>query len=108
MSPTFHAWLQGELERRQWRQQDLADAAGVSQQTASRWLLGRTTPTARSIRELAGALGLTTDEVLAHLESPPSSRADRAEGTADLDAELRALRLRVRQLEAQLTRRRQA
>lgn len=101
MTTEFARWLAEESRARSWRQKDLALAVGVSQQTASRWLLGRSVPTVRSARALAGALGVPTDEVVGRLalDQPASVGADE---------ELAALRRRVAQLEAQLDRRREA
>jgi transcriptional regulator with XRE-family HTH domain len=91
----FARWLSEQSRARSWRQKDLASAVGVSQQTASRWLLGRSVPTVRSARALANALGVPTDEVVGRLAP------ERAE-PAGADEELAALRRRVAQLEAQL------
>jgi transcriptional regulator with XRE-family HTH domain len=63
----FSTWLSEELRTRGWDQRTLAGVAGVSQQTVSRWLLGRSTPAGIHLRGLARALATTTDEVLAHV-----------------------------------------
>lgn len=99
MASEFARWLAEESRVRGWRQKDLAIAVGVSQQTASRWLLGQAVPTVRSARALATALAVPTDEVVGRLglDSPPEP----VEGS---DEELAALRRRVEQLEEQLRR----
>lgn len=66
--PPFAAWLSDELKQRNWRQRQLAEASGVSQQTASRWLAGRSTPAGIHLRSLAVAFDVTTDEILALCE----------------------------------------
>ncbi len=63
--PTFSSRIDEELRRRNWSQGDLARAVGVSQQTVSRWLLGRSSPAGIHLRQLALILGTTTDEILA-------------------------------------------
>ena len=81
MSKTpFARWLEIELKRRDWRQRQLAEASGVSQQTASRWLSGRSTPAGIHLRSLAVAFDVSADEILElcdqeHLENdePPCS-----------------------------------
>ena len=45
-------------------QADLALRVGVSQSAISDWETGETTPSVRSIVLLAGALGISTDELL--------------------------------------------
>ena len=106
MSTTFADWLRAHVSARHWRQEDLARAAGVSQQTASRWLLGQAVPAARSVRALAMALGVSTDEVLQHLGRSAKAEGDPGASEPRLAAEVVALRQRVAQLEAQLARRR--
>lgn len=105
MTGDFGAWLRERMADKGWRQRDLAVAIGVSQQTASRWMLGRTTPTVRNAQSLAQALGVSTDEVIERLETAaqPSGTAPDAR-----DEELAALRTRVQQLEAELRRQRHA
>jgi len=101
----FGAWLREQMADKGWRQRDLALATGVSQQTASRWMLGRTTPTVRNAQSLAQAFGVSTDEVIERLETaahPPAAAPDAR------DEELAALRARVGQLEAELRRQRHA
>lgn len=95
MTTEFARWLAEQSRSRNWRQKDLARAAGVSQQTASRWLLGRSVPTVRSAQALAGALGVPTDEVVGRLALDQPAAVGAHE-------ELAALRRRVAQLEAQL------
>jgi transcriptional regulator with XRE-family HTH domain len=95
----FADWLRRVVEAKGWRQRDLADAAGVSQQTASRWLLAQTVPNVTHAQALALALGVTTDEVLQRLGGMHVPRLPR-ERTRDL--ELAELRARVERLEAQV------
>lgn len=100
MKTEFARWLAEESRSRSWRQKDLALAVGVSQQTASRWLLGQSVPTVRSARALAAALEIPTDEVVSRLD--PGAAADESA----IGEELATLRRRVAELEAQLRRRR--
>ncbi|HVC26212.1 MAG TPA: helix-turn-helix transcriptional regulator [Acidimicrobiales bacterium] len=99
----FADWLRARAEAKGWLQRDLARAAGVSQQTASRWLLGQAQPNVVHAQVLAEVLDVGVDEVLKRLGAgPPAGRADRR------DAELAELRARVERLESELARRRRA
>ena len=100
----FPDWLRAQVGARGWRQRDLARETGVSQQTASRWLLGHSIPSGVHARALAQAFGVTTDEVVDLLASPDGTAAD-PDGR---DAELARLRRRVEELEAALARRLEA
>ncbi len=101
----FSDWLRHKVDAHGWLQRDLARATSVSQQTASRWLLGQTLPNVTHAHAIAHALDVTTDEVLERLGStaparpaPPGSR----------DEEMAALRARVERLEEQVARQREA
>lgn len=100
----FTVWLGARLAERGWRQLDLARAAGVSQQTASRWMLGRSIPSGIHARALALAFGVTTDEVVDRI-ALEAAAAERRDGRDD---ELAALRQRVEALEDELRRTREA
>lgn len=106
MSTTrFADWLRLKVDAKGWRQRDLAEATGVSQQTASRWLLAQTLPNVRHAHALAQALGVTTDEVLERLGAA-APRRPRHRDPRDL--ELAELRARVERLETELARQRRA
>lgn len=49
---------------RGWNQSDLARAAGLGRDAISTYVRGRSFPEPRSLRSLADALGVTTDELL--------------------------------------------
>ena len=68
----FAEWLRGQMADRRWKQGDLAREARVSQQTASRWLLGRSVPARGHLNQLAHALGISVEELLARCEQGSS------------------------------------
>ena len=101
----FSDWLKHKVDGRGWLQRDLAEAASVSQQTASRWLLGQTLPNVTHALALALALDVTADEVLERLGAATSAHLPH-QGARDL--ELEELRMRVERLEQEVARRREA
>jgi transcriptional regulator with XRE-family HTH domain len=56
------------MAQRGWRQGDLAGLVGVSQQTASRWLAGRSVPARSHVESLALVLGHPLEEVFRRCE----------------------------------------
>lgn len=71
MATTFADWLGVMLSERDWRQRELAQHVGVSQQTASRWLSGQSIPSRAHVPGLAAALGVTVSQVLERCEDYP-------------------------------------
>jgi transcriptional regulator with XRE-family HTH domain len=110
----FSEWLRHKVEGRGWLQRDLAAATSVSQQTASRWLLGQTLPNVTHAHALAHALDVTADEVLERLGAPapatPTAQAGAGQGPQAVgrDLEIEELRRRVERLEQEVARRREA
>jgi transcriptional regulator with XRE-family HTH domain len=100
VNAAFSEWLAAELLRRSWRQKDLAATVGVTQQTASRWLLGQTVPSGVHALALARALDVSVEKVVTRLDQPNSGGAE----SPSRDLEIEALRARVAHLEAQLRR----
>lgn len=101
----FSEWLRHKVEGRGWLQRDLAAAASVSQQTASRWLLGQTLPNVTHAHALALALEVTADEVLERLgAAAPAHQLHQVER----DREIEELRRRVERLEQEVARRLEA
>lgn len=86
----FGAWLQKQLNRRQWTQTELAKRAGVGQTTVSAWLRGARLPDALSCDKIADALFLSRDEVLARAGLRPVEHDD-----SDLVRELTELLRRI-------------
>lgn len=74
--PSFAEWMQAEMERRAWRQADLARAAGLDVSMVSRWRRGRR-PDPASLERIAVALGVDLDLLLTLAgHRPPSPRDD--------------------------------
>jgi len=94
----FGPWLRQQLKRRDWKQKDLADRAGVSTGAVSEWVNGHRRPEPPSCDRIADALGLPWDVVLAK-----AGHRERVEQTPDqeLRGELKGVidRLSVVQLE---------
>src|SRR5690242_15637061 len=63
--PTFGAWSQRQLERREWTQSDLSRRSGISHGRISDWVRDVRLPNPDSCDKLADALGIELDEVLA-------------------------------------------
>lgn len=82
--------LRSERRQRQWRQVDLADHLGVTQQTVARWEAGDP-PQRRLHAPIAAFIGLTEEsfrELLAEPIGPPPAKVVRLELRAK---EIRAL-----------------
>lgn len=60
----FSEWLQEELDRRGWRQVDLARRSGLPRQTINTLLRGRSEPRAETCLALARGLDLPAETVL--------------------------------------------
>jgi len=58
-------WLRDQVAQRGWTQTEFAEAVGVSQGTASKWLLGTMDPTPESMQRIADAFFVSLDDVLA-------------------------------------------
>jgi transcriptional regulator with XRE-family HTH domain len=62
---TLASWLRHELARRDWKYADLAERAGVSRASISRWVNGIELPESKNAVKLADALDANPDDVLA-------------------------------------------
>lgn len=62
---TFPQWLQRQLDRREWRQVDLARRADVSGTSVSHYLNGNRIPDPMTCDRIADALAVDRDLVLA-------------------------------------------
>jgi len=62
--PTFGAWIDSQLIRRQMSQADLARRLETSNSTVSNWIRGGRVPTPESCDKIADVLGLSVDDVL--------------------------------------------
>lgn len=58
------SWLRHELARRDWKYDDLAQRAGVSRASISRWVNGIELPESKNALKLADALDANPDDVL--------------------------------------------
>lgn len=61
---TLASWLRRELRSRKWNYGDLAERAGVSRASISRWANGVELPTSENARKLADALDAKQQFVL--------------------------------------------
>ncbi len=93
----FRAWLLDELDKREWRQADLARAMrpdnprGITSMI-SKWLRGEAQPDPRLCRDLAAALGADVDLVLELAgHRPPEPRNERERQIENIRAALRLL-----------------
>jgi transcriptional regulator with XRE-family HTH domain len=86
--PSFQAWMQEELRRREWRQADFARAAGIDVSMISRWLRGRR-PDPASLERIAMALGVDLDTLLTLAGHRPRSPRDDDPRVATLIAKVR-------------------
>lgn len=59
----FGEWLDDELQRRGWLQDELATKAGVAQGAVSNWITGRNLPQRHSVGALARALEVDPEEL---------------------------------------------
>lgn len=59
----FPAWLQAELNKREWRPTDLAKRAKISDAAVSRFLSGERTPDAASLAAIAKAMKVRPEKV---------------------------------------------
>lgn len=59
------SWLRRQLGRREWKYGDLAERAGVSTASISRWVNGKELPSSENAIKLAEALDADPDDVLA-------------------------------------------
>jgi hypothetical protein len=62
--PEWAAWLNRQLGRHGWNGKQFQERADVSHAAVSRWRRGIDRPRASMARQIAEALGVTTDEVL--------------------------------------------
>lgn len=60
---TFGEWLDDELKRRGWLQDDFAVAIGVDQSTVSDWVNGQSRPQPKNCDAIARKLGVDRNEV---------------------------------------------
>lgn len=111
MTAEFGQWLAHQLDRREWRQTDLATRIGSSSGAVSMWVRGQRTPDPGSCQKIADVLNIDPDWVLTlaghrpNVEalSPDDPRTDlialvrRVRWTAEREAIARAV------LEAMLT-----
>lgn len=67
-------------------QEELAHRVGVDRATIQRWERGTTTPQPQHRRELAGALGLTADDVGRVVDTATATPAAAPSGTDEVDA----------------------
>ena len=86
--PSFVAWMQEEMGRREWRQVDFARATGVDVSMVSRWRQGRR-PDPASLERVATALGVDLDELLTLAGHRPRSPRDDDPRVAALVAKVR-------------------
>ncbi len=63
--PGIGPWLQRELDRREWRQVDLARRINGSTGMVSQWITGARMPSPESCDRLADVLGADLDHILA-------------------------------------------
>lgn len=88
----FGAWLQWQLDRREWTQSDFARKAGVSTGLVSNWIGGARRPTPASVDKIADALMLDVDEVLTRAGHRPALPTDAIDALhARIDPYLRRL-----------------
>ena len=73
----FRDWLQGELNRREWRATDLARKADIDNGMISRILSGAREPSVKTLEKIADAFSLPVDEVMqrANILPPKSERS---------------------------------
>lgn len=50
-------------------QKEMAEKLGLDQTTISAWEVGKATPTIKNVKKLSALLSVTTDEIIAALES---------------------------------------
>jgi transcriptional regulator with XRE-family HTH domain len=89
-SELFRKFVEPLLDERGWNQQELADAAGLTQGTVSKYLSGEREPKASALMSIAVALGVPIDQLVRlevvrkrhqRSETPvPSSNTRRATG----------------------------
>ena len=101
---TFGQWLETRLLHSGHTERSLARAAGVSQQSVSRWRTGSARPSSRRLPALAKALGVSVDDLVNQLTLDIEARAE-VQRLAGLRQEVEDLRLRVTQLENLLKKR---
>lgn len=63
-SELFRKFVEPLLDDKEWNQQDLADAAGLTQGTVSKYLNGEREPKASALMSIAVALGVTLDQLV--------------------------------------------
>lgn len=73
----FGRWLRPKMQNQGLTQKQLGDLVGLRQQAVSRWLADDAVPEARSVRPLAVALDVASDEVLEQIELHEAERAQR-------------------------------
>ncbi|MBI3978695.1 MAG: helix-turn-helix domain-containing protein [Chloroflexi bacterium] len=110
---SFATWLQQQMHVRNLSAAELAERAGVSEQTVNRWRSGRTVPLRLFHPDLAKALNLSMDEIAAAIgtetgaaeptlpQPAPSTTVPRATGdefSVWLDAEMARRGLTKREL----------
>lgn len=86
MSESFSAWLQRQLDRREWSQADFARRAKVSTGLVSNWLAGERRPNPSSCDRIADVFLVDVDEVLAiagHRPRLPQDRLDEIHAAFD-------------------------
>ena len=72
----FGAWLQWQLDRREWSQSDFARKAGVSTGLVSNWVSGVRRPSPASVDKIADALMIDVDDVLMRAGHRPALSTD--------------------------------
>lgn len=86
----FSEWIQSELDKRAWRQADLAERAHMSSSLVSKLMSGQRNPGPDTCRAIARAFGMPPEEVQRHAGLLPSLPEE--------DSTIRRITLRLREL----------
>jgi transcriptional regulator with XRE-family HTH domain len=68
---TFAEWMRARMDELGLTQDQVAEAAGITQQTISKYVNGKAKPKAGHVRTLARALRVEPSELLDHVEVEP-------------------------------------
>jgi transcriptional regulator with XRE-family HTH domain len=66
--------IQEKLHELGWRQAELAEKSGLGRDSISLYVRGKNTPSARSLKALADALGCSTEDLAPELEAATKTR----------------------------------
>jgi transcriptional regulator with XRE-family HTH domain len=91
---TFGAWLDAQLQRREWNQSEFARRIDVRPGVVSHWIRGERVPEPRSIDKIADVLFVDVDELLTIAGHRPRLPMDHLERWhAELDPLLKQIPL---------------